>query len=66
MKVGDLVEHLCGNCVYFRAVSVPKAGFCIIYDRDTSLEDKCEHFSNIAKMGDFQKIKTLIEQENKE
>ena len=66
MKVGDIVTHRCGNCVYFRAVSTPKVGFCAVHDRDTSPEDKCEHFSNIAVKGGLQRIKTLAEQKNKE
>jgi hypothetical protein len=66
MKISDLVTRRCGSCVYFRAVSVPKAGFCTVYNKDTSPDDKCEYFSNIATMGGLQRIKTLIEQENKE
>ena len=66
MKVGDIVTHRCGNCVYFRAVSTPKVGFCAVHDRNTSPEDKCEYFSNIAGRGSLQRIKTLVEQENKE
>ena len=65
MKVSDIVLHRCGNCVYFRAVSTPKDGFCTVYDKDTSPEDKCEHFANIAVKGNFQKIKAIVKQESK-
>ena len=65
MKANDPVIHRCGNCAYHRTVSV-KVGFCTVYDRDTSLGDKCKHFSNIGTLGGLQKIKALIERENKE
>tara|TARA_R110000824_G_scaffold28426_1_gene95519 strand:+ start:1116 stop:1358 length:243 start_codon:yes stop_codon:yes gene_type:complete len=65
MKVSNLVKHRCGNCAYRRPVSV-KVGFCTVYDRDTLLEDKCRHFSNIGTPGGLQEIKDLIKREDEE
>ena len=65
MKVGDLVEHRCGNCVYFRATPVPKPGLCTVYNRNTTSEDSCEHFANTAVKGKFRELECSLNGETK-
>ena len=67
MKVGgsDLVKHLCENCVYCRAIPTSKSSLCTVYNRDTMLEDNCEHFANVAIKGNFVELECLINGETK-
>lgn len=59
MKVSDLVKRHCRNCVYLRSTCTAETGFCTVYDRDTMIEDSCEHFANVATKGSFSEIERL-------
>jgi len=65
MKVGDLVLHHCGNCVYCKGVPASKSNLCTVYNRSTTLEDSCEHFANVAIKGKFSEIERLLSKETK-
>jgi len=65
MKIGDLVKRHCRNCVYLRSTCTAETGFCTVYDRDTTLEDSCEHFANVAIKGIFSEIERLPNKETK-
>lgn len=61
----DIVSRHCGNCVYLRSTCTAESGLCTVYDRDTMLEDNCEHFANIAIIGEFRRIKIIVVTEEK-
>jgi len=65
MKVGDLVLHHCGNCVYCKGVPASKSNLCTVYNRSTTLEDSCEHFANVAIKGRFSEIERLPKKDTK-
>jgi hypothetical protein len=56
VKVGDLVKALCENCVYYRPAPVSESGLCTVHNRDTMLEDSCEHFAIVAAKGKFKEL----------
>jgi hypothetical protein len=65
VKVGDVVRRLCENCVYCRAIPISKSNLCTVYNRNTRLEDSCEHFTNVAIKGKFSEIERLLSKETK-